>query len=99
MSQLAPHLQKQKHHPEWTNIYNQVFIRWTTHNPRGLSEKDVRMAKLCDELASQIGEVVKSTQTTNEAGHGKTGKGIEDKAKENCARINADGDCCAKGKT
>ncbi|KAG6143428.1 hypothetical protein E4U12_001472 [Claviceps purpurea] len=45
------------HHPEWTNVYNTTFIRWTTHNPKGLSDKDVRLASLCDSIARDFGEL------------------------------------------
>ncbi|EJT74543.1 hypothetical protein GGTG_08383 [Gaeumannomyces tritici R3-111a-1] len=44
------------HHPEWSNVYNTTFIRWTTHNPKGLSALDVELAAKCDELARQFGE-------------------------------------------
>ena len=29
-------------------VYRNVTIRWTTHVPRGLSMKDIRMAEFCD---------------------------------------------------
>ncbi|PHH64821.1 hypothetical protein CDD81_3887 [Ophiocordyceps australis] len=45
------------HHPEWSNVYNAVFVRWTTHHPRGLSSNDVVMAALCDSLARDFGEL------------------------------------------
>lgn len=38
-------------------VYNTTFIRWTTHNPSGLSEKDVLMAQFCDEKAAACGEL------------------------------------------
>jgi 4a-hydroxytetrahydrobiopterin dehydratase len=38
-------------------VYNTTFIRWTTHSPNGLSEKDVLMARYCDEQAQVCGEV------------------------------------------
>jgi 4a-hydroxytetrahydrobiopterin dehydratase len=38
-------------------VYNTTFIRWTTHNPSGLSEKDVLMARFCDEKAAACGEL------------------------------------------
>lgn len=39
------------HHPEWANVYNSVFIKWTTHEPSGISQIDLESARLCDELA------------------------------------------------
>lgn len=33
------------------------MIRWTTHNPLGLSYKDVEMAKFCDEKGAELGEL------------------------------------------
>lgn len=38
-------------------VYNTTFIRWTTHNPSGLSAKDTSLAALCDELARDFGEI------------------------------------------
>lgn len=38
-----------------TQVYNKVVIRWTTHNPLGLSHKDVEMAKFCDEKGLDLG--------------------------------------------
>lgn len=57
MNTVAEHCRKHKHHPEWTNIYNKTHIRWTTHNPEGLSGKDTLMARLCDEAAREHGEL------------------------------------------
>lgn len=42
-----------RHHPEWSNMGNRVFVRWTTHDPPGLSEKDVEMAATCDQIAKR----------------------------------------------
>ncbi|EEP77727.1 predicted protein [Uncinocarpus reesii 1704] len=39
-------------------IYNKVSITWTTHRPRGLSLKDLKMAKFCDEQAAVHEEIV-----------------------------------------
>ncbi|CAD6592927.1 MAG: hypothetical protein ASARMPRED_006844 [Alectoria sarmentosa] len=43
------------HHPELRNSYKSVFYHWTTHKPRGLSSKDVHMARLCEEKANLLG--------------------------------------------
>ena len=56
MNAVAAECKKQKHHPEWTNVFNKTHIRWTTHNPEGLSRKDTEMARFCDEAGKQFGE-------------------------------------------
>ncbi|KAF7585205.1 putative pterin-4-alpha-carbinolamine dehydratase, partial [Aspergillus hancockii] len=48
MQKIADAAKEYRHHPEWTNAYDTVNIRWTTHQPRGLTELDVKMARLCD---------------------------------------------------
>lgn len=32
-------------------------MRWTTHEPKGLSAKDVELAAMCDQLARDFGEL------------------------------------------
>lgn len=32
----------------YMQVYNKVSIRWTTHQPKGLTELDVKLAQLCD---------------------------------------------------
>ena len=51
--------------PSWQNAadlltpsrksYKSVFYHWTTHVPRGLSSKDLHMARLCDDKAKLLG--------------------------------------------
>ncbi|KAJ5580876.1 Transcriptional coactivator/pterin dehydratase [Penicillium hetheringtonii] len=48
MNKVAQAAKEHRHHPEWTNIYNNVSVRWTTHDPKGLTNLDVDMARLCD---------------------------------------------------
>ncbi|KAI5360805.1 Putative pterin 4 alpha carbinolamine dehydratase [Septoria linicola] len=57
MDQVAEECKKQKHHPEWSNVYNKTHIRWTTHNPEGLSSKDTAMARFCDQAAKEFNEL------------------------------------------
>jgi len=54
MSLVATHAASQRHHPEWSNIYNRVFVRWTTHSEGGLSGKDVEGARACDGFAVKV---------------------------------------------
>jgi len=53
---IATQSQAQAHHPEWSNVYNVVFVRWTTHSPPGLGPRDLAMARFCDEMAVACGE-------------------------------------------
>jgi 4a-hydroxytetrahydrobiopterin dehydratase len=51
MSQVALLAEKMEHHPEWFNANNRVEIILTTHDAGGLSEVDVHLAHLIDEIA------------------------------------------------
>ena len=47
-------------------------VRWSTHNPLGLSDKDVEMARFCDMKAAEVGAVEVSSaqwQADSEAGN------------------------------
>lgn len=57
MNAVAAECKKQKHHPEWTNVFNKTHVRWTTHAPEGLGVKDLAMARFCDEKGKEFGEV------------------------------------------
>lgn len=41
-----------------TQVYNTTFIRWTTHNPPGLSQLDVDLAAFCDKQAAEMAELI-----------------------------------------
>lgn len=58
MTAVSLHCKIKNHHPEWSNVYNTTYIRWTTHNPQGMSAKDVELAAVCDGLARDFGEIV-----------------------------------------
>lgn len=45
-------------------VYNKVYIRWTTHNPPGLGKGDVSMAEWCDKHLTESGLKV---TTSNDA--------------------------------
>lgn len=51
----------------WLEVYNKVFIRWTTHSPSGLSSKDVLMAQFCDDKALDLG-IVEETSSEKKLG-------------------------------
>ena len=50
MVRIALLAEKFDHHPEWTNVYNKVYIRLTTHDMGGITDKDLQMAKNIEEF-------------------------------------------------
>jgi 4a-hydroxytetrahydrobiopterin dehydratase len=45
MCRAALIAEKMDHHPEWSNVYNRVSIRLTTHDAGGLTDKDAALAR------------------------------------------------------
>ena len=52
MTRVALAAELQNHHPEWSNVYNRVTIRWTTHSEGGVTELDVKLARTCSRFAA-----------------------------------------------
>ena len=50
MSRVALAAEKAGHHPDWSNSYNTVTIRLSTHDAGGLSAKDIALAKAIDTI-------------------------------------------------
>ena len=50
MTRAALIAEKMDHHPDWTNVYNRVDVRLSTHSAGGVTELDVRLAKKMNEL-------------------------------------------------
>ncbi|MGH8841403.1 MAG: 4a-hydroxytetrahydrobiopterin dehydratase, partial [Advenella sp.] len=50
MTKVALLAEQANHHPEWSNVYNKVDIRLTTHDADGLTERDVKLAQAIDAL-------------------------------------------------
>ena len=51
MARVALIAEKRDHHPEWFNVYNKVDITLTTHDAKGLSQRDVDLARQIDAAA------------------------------------------------
>ncbi len=51
MASAAIVAEKMNHHPEWSNVYNRVTVRLSTHDVGGLSELDFELAAKMSELA------------------------------------------------
>lgn len=50
MSRVALLAEKHDHHPEWSNVYNKVSIKLTTHDAGGVTEKDLALAKAIEKI-------------------------------------------------
>lgn len=50
MTQVALEAEKLDHHPDWTNTYNKVLIKLSTHDAGGLTELDFKLAKKIDKI-------------------------------------------------
>ena len=48
MTKVALKAEELGHHPEWFNVYNKVSITLTTHDVKGMSEKDIKLGKYID---------------------------------------------------
>ena len=51
MASAALVAQSMDHHPEWANVWNKVRVDLTTHDAKGISLLDVKLAHAMDELA------------------------------------------------
>ncbi len=53
MTQAALAAEKLDHHPEWTNVYDRVEVRLTTHSARGLTALDFELARAMERIAAR----------------------------------------------
>ncbi|MDB5038191.1 MAG: putative pterin-4a-carbinolamine dehydratase [Bacteriovoracaceae bacterium] len=45
MTEIATAAEEMNHHPEWLNVYNRVTVDLTTHDAKGITEKDFKLAQ------------------------------------------------------
>lgn len=51
ITRAAMKAEQRDHHPEWSNIYNRVEVRLTTHDAGGVTALDVEFARFFDSIA------------------------------------------------
>ena len=54
MTRAALLAAKMDHHPEWANVYRTVDIVLTSHDVKGLSERDVALARVINMIAADF---------------------------------------------
>ena len=52
MQRAAGPIDRTDHHPEWTNVYNRIDVRLTSHDAGGITDRDLALAKMLDAIAS-----------------------------------------------
>ena len=52
MTRVALAAEKADHHPEWSNVWNRVDIRLTTHDAGGITQRDLDLAARIHAIAS-----------------------------------------------
>ncbi|MFY9869475.1 MAG: 4a-hydroxytetrahydrobiopterin dehydratase [Candidatus Nitrosopolaris sp.] len=50
MTKVAMEAEKLNHHPEWFNVYNKVVIELVTHDVEGISNYDIKLARIVNQL-------------------------------------------------
>ncbi|WP_224483190.1 4a-hydroxytetrahydrobiopterin dehydratase [Robertkochia aurantiaca] len=50
MTRIAFEAEAQQHHPDWSNVYNNLTIRLNTHDADGITEKDFKLAKTIEDI-------------------------------------------------
>lgn len=52
MQRAAGPIDEMDHHPEWTNVYNRIDVRLSSHDAGGITDRDLKLAKTLDGLES-----------------------------------------------
>jgi 4a-hydroxytetrahydrobiopterin dehydratase len=53
LTRVALHAEKVDHHPEFTNVWNRVDFRLTSHNAGGVTDRDIKLAEAIDAIAAR----------------------------------------------
>jgi 4a-hydroxytetrahydrobiopterin dehydratase len=50
LTRVAMHAEKVNHHPEFTNVWNRVDFRLTTHDTDRVTDRDLKLAEAINRL-------------------------------------------------
>jgi len=51
MNRAAGPIEEMDHHPEWSNVYNKVEVRLSSHDVGGVTDRDTRLATVLERVA------------------------------------------------
>jgi 4a-hydroxytetrahydrobiopterin dehydratase len=55
MTEVAFHCERLNHHPDWRNVWNQVFVSLSTHDTGNtVTEKDRELASIIDQVYNRF---------------------------------------------
>lgn len=54
MTLCANFAEELDHHPDWSNSWNRVSVRLSTHSMKALTDLDITMANAMDQFALQV---------------------------------------------
>jgi 4a-hydroxytetrahydrobiopterin dehydratase len=52
MTRIAFECEKQNHHPNWENVYNNLTIKLNTHDVGGITQNDFDLAKSIEKIVN-----------------------------------------------
>jgi 4a-hydroxytetrahydrobiopterin dehydratase len=47
-------IEQMNHHPDWSNVYSTVNVTLNTHDSGGITQKDVALAKVMDQVFKDL---------------------------------------------
>jgi 4a-hydroxytetrahydrobiopterin dehydratase len=57
MTEVGNEAERLGHHPDWRNVYRDVWVTLTTHDVGGLTQLDVALAQCCNTIFADRGSV------------------------------------------
>jgi 4a-hydroxytetrahydrobiopterin dehydratase len=48
MTRVAMEAERIQHHPDWSNVWNKVHMRLSTHEAGGLTDRDFQLAEIIE---------------------------------------------------
>lgn len=61
MTGIALYAEQNNHHPEWSNVYNRIKIRLTTHDAGAITQRDVDLARYADQAFLKFADAPRSS--------------------------------------